>query len=107
VEERLDHPVRPRLEPRRGQHAVVLQDRRDGWRRPSDHGHSPRVLGQTEIAELLRACLPRYRPLLATTLCTGMRLSELLALTWADVDLDARLVRVRAQLSRAHVGAPA
>jgi integrase len=35
-----------------------------------------------------------------------MRLSELLALTWADVDFQARLVRVRAQLSRAAWGAP-
>jgi integrase len=73
--------------------------------RPTPRPH--RVLGQSEIADLLRACLPRYRPLLATALYTGMRLSELLALTWADVDFEARLVRVRAQLSRAHLGAPA
>jgi integrase len=73
--------------------------------RPTPRAH--RVLGQTEIAELLRACLPRYRPLPATALYTGMRLSELLALTWADIDFQARLVRVRAQLSRAHLGAPA
>jgi hypothetical protein len=69
--------------------------------RPRPAPRAQRVLGQAEIAQLLRACLPRYRPLLATALYTGMRLSELLALTWADVDLDARLVRVRAQLSRA------
>jgi integrase len=75
--------------------------------RPRPTPRAQRVLGQSEIAELLRACLPRYRPLLATALHTGMRLSELLALTWAGVDLDARLVRVRAQLSRARVGAPA
>jgi integrase len=75
--------------------------------RPRPTPRAQRVLGQTEIAELLRACLPRYRPLLATALYTGMRLSELLALTWADVDFQARLVRVRAQLSRAHFGAPA
>jgi integrase len=75
--------------------------------RPRPAPRAQRVLGQTEIAKLLRACLPRYRPLLATALYTGLRLSELLALTWADVDLDARLVRVRAQLSRAHRGAPA
>ena len=75
--------------------------------RPRPAPRAQRVLGQTEIAELLRACLPRYRPLLATALYTGMRLSELLALTWAEVDFQARLVRVRAQLSRAHLGAPA
>jgi integrase len=75
--------------------------------RPRPTPRAQRVLGQSEIADLLRACLPRYRPLLATALYTGMRLSELLALTWADVDFEARLVRVRAQLSRAHLGAPA
>jgi integrase len=75
--------------------------------RPRPTPRAQRVLGQTEIAELLRACLPRYRPLLATALHTGMRLSELLALTWAEVDFEARVVRVRAQLSRAHLGASA
>jgi integrase len=75
--------------------------------RPRPTPRTQRVLGQTEIAELLRACLPRYRPLLATGLYTGMRLSDLLALTWAEVDFEVRAVRVRAQLSRAHVGAPA
>jgi integrase len=75
--------------------------------RPRPAPRAQRVLGQAEIAELLRACLPRYRPLLATALYTGMRLSELLALTWADVDFQDRLVRVRAQLSRARRGAPA
>jgi integrase len=75
--------------------------------RPRPTPRAQRVLGQSEIADLLRACLPRYQPLLATALYTGMRLSELLALTWAKVDFQARLVRVRAQLSRAHLGAPA
>jgi integrase len=75
--------------------------------RPRPTPPTQRVLGQTEIADLLRACLPRHRPLLATALYTGMRLSELLALTWAEVDFEARVVRVRAQLSRAHPGAPA
>jgi integrase len=75
--------------------------------RPRPTPRAQRVLGQSEIAELLRACLPRYRPLLATALYTGMRLSELLALTWAEVDFEAGVVRVRAQLSRAHLGAPA
>jgi integrase len=75
--------------------------------RPRPTPRAQRVLARTEIDRLLRACLPRYRPLLATALYTGMRLSEVLGLTWADVDLDVRLIRVRAQLSRAHLGAPA
>lgn len=38
---------------------------------------------------------------------TGMRISELLALNWADVDFGAGVIHVRAQLSRAHHGVPA
>jgi integrase len=65
------------------------------------------VLGQDEIARLLAACAPRYRPLIATALYTGMRISELLALTWSDIDFAAGVIRVRAQLSRAQRGRPA
>jgi integrase len=36
-----------------------------------------------------------------------MRISELLALTWADIDFSAGVIHVRAQLSRAHQGVPA
>jgi integrase len=43
----------------------------------------------------------------ATALYTGLRISELLGLTWNDVDFDRGVVHVHAQLSRAHRGAPA
>jgi integrase len=66
-----------------------------------------RVVAELGTTPTLRANGYYDTPLLATALSTGMRLSELLALTWADVDLQAGLVRVRAQLSRAHLGAPA
>jgi integrase len=38
-------------------------------------------------------------------LYTGLRISEMLGLVWDDVDFDAGVIRVRAQLSRAHYGA--
>jgi integrase len=66
-----------------------------------------RVLGQEEIARLLKACPSRGRLLVETALFTGMRISELLGLVWADVDHGAGLVRVTAQLSRPHRGEPA
>jgi integrase len=52
---------------------------------------------------------PACRPtaLIATALITGMRLSELLGLIWDDIDFIAGSLRVRAQLSRARIGAPA
>jgi integrase len=54
----------------------------------------------------LACCAERYRQLVATALFTGMRISERLGLTWGDVDLDAGVIHVRAQLSRAHRGSP-
>lgn len=75
--------------------------------RPHPVRRRQRVLGREEIARLLEACAPRYRPLIATALYTGLRISELLGLIWADFDLVAGELQVRAQLSRAHRGVPA
>ena len=71
------------------------------------HVRRQRVLGREEIRRLLAACLPQYRPVVATALYTGMRISELLGLVWADVDFQDGKIHVRAQLSRAHREAPA
>jgi integrase len=87
---------------------------RNGWIRESpvsklEHDERPRpaapqqrALGLEEIARLLDGALPKYRVLIATALYTGMRHSEVLGLTWSDVDPAGGLVHVRAQLSRAH-----
>lgn len=75
--------------------------------RPRPVRRRQRVLGREEITRLLAACAPRYRPLIATGLYTGLRISELLGLIWDDVDLAAGELHLRAQLSRAHRGSPA
>jgi integrase len=82
--ELLEHDERPRPQPRR----------------------QP-VLGRAEIERLLGVCSPRDRLMIATVLYTGLRISELLGLVWDDVDFAAGVIHVRAQLSRAHLGAPA
>jgi integrase len=99
-------------------HSIARFAIRNGWladnpvakleadERPHPTGRRQRVLGRDEIGRLLAACLPRYRPLLATALYSGLRISELLGLVWDDVDL-AGVIHVRAQLSRAHRGVPA
>jgi integrase len=66
-----------------------------------------RILTADEVAKLLAAATPNYRPILATAAFTGMRLSELLGLRWQDLDLKAGFVRVRNQLSRATEDTPA
>lgn len=75
--------------------------------RPRIQRREQRVLNHAEIAALLDASLPRYRPFIACALYSGMRLSELLGLTWADIDLEEGLIRVRYQLSRARKDEPA
>jgi integrase len=59
-----------------------------------------RILGGGEIGLFLTAAPARYRTLLATALSTGLREMELLGLTWADLDFERGVVKVRAQLSR-------
>lgn len=100
-------------------HSVLRFALRNGWavddavsklepgERPHPLRRRQRVLGRAEIQRLLPASLPRYRPLLATAIYSGMRISELLGLLWEDIDFATGLVTVRAQLSRAHRGAPA
>ncbi len=68
--------------------------------RPSPAGREMRILQRDEIPALLDAADPRYRPLLATAIFTGLRVGELLGLTWADIDLKAGTLHVRKQLDR-------
>lgn len=54
-----------------------------------------RILSREEEERLVATAHPDLRPVLVTALNTGMRLGELLSLTWADVDLSRRLITVR------------
>lgn len=92
---------------RRGHIADNPLRRLEASERPRIHRRGQRVLTHDEIGQLLAAALPRYRPFIASALYSGMRLSELLGLTWADVDLHAGLIHVRHQLSRARADKPA
>jgi integrase len=86
---------------RRGYINEIPLRRLEASERPRVQKRQQRVLNHAQIANLLAASLPSYRPLLATALYSGMRLSELLGLIWAEVDLHEGLVQVRYQLSRA------
>jgi integrase len=68
--------------------------------RPSLTRKEKRVLNTAEIVRLLDAATAIYRPMLATAIYTGLRMNELLALTWADIDFDRGFVRVNGQLER-------
>lgn len=68
--------------------------------RPKVERGELRILSREEIGKLLDATPARYRPILATAVMTGMRVGELLGLTWADVDFAAGVIRVRRQADR-------
>jgi integrase len=72
--------------------------------RPHPLRSDQRVLTRSELTRLFAACPRRYRPLLATGAYTGMRLSEVLALSWDDVDFAAGVIHVRQQLARGRRG---
>jgi len=59
-----------------------------------------------ESERLIRAAAPEWAPMLATGLRTGLRLGELLALRWEDVDLVAGQIVVRRNLWRGQEGSP-
>jgi integrase len=64
------------------------------------------VLTQAELRRLFAACPRRYQALLTTGAYTGMRLSEVLALSWQDVDFARGVIRVQHQLARGRRGVP-
>jgi integrase len=63
-------------------------------------GRGPkRILTAEELRALLKTVGPKYRPLFAVAAFAGLRLSEVLALVWGDVDFDQGFIRVSKQLS--------
>jgi integrase len=91
---------------RRGYIATHPFQRLERDERPHPLRSDQRVLTQMELARLFAACPRRYRPLLLTGAYTGMRLSEVLGLSWDDVDFSAGVVHVRHQLARGRRGVP-
>lgn len=53
-----------------------------------------------EIRALITKAPEKHKPLILTTIFTGMRLSELRGLSWEQVDLDKRVIRVRQRTDR-------
>jgi integrase len=70
--------------------------RAGGRRRPDPDGaHGPRALTEPQLDALVAELPPEWRLLVTTLAQTGLRISELVALRWSDIDLDARRIRVR------------
>ena len=74
---------------------------------PASKAHAPRIehremefLRPHEIRMLLRHVQPRHRPFFTLAVFTGLRLGELLALQWDDVDWRNRRIHVRRSVWR-------
>jgi integrase len=68
--------------------------------RPKSGASSRRFLTEEEMGRLLDAAEGRDRVLIAVCLFGGLRISEVLGLTWDDVDFATGHLRVRHQLNR-------
>lgn len=64
----------------------------------------PDVLSPAEIASLIAVLNVRERAMVMLAGSTGLRRSELVALTWADIDLELMQVNVRRSCVRNHFG---
>jgi len=68
---------------------------------PKRHNITP--LTRAEVARLLdvtKARLPRYFPLFLCAVWTGLRMGELLALQWGDVDWQGRFLEIQRNYTR-------
>lgn len=59
-----------------------------------------------EADRLLAAAEEEWRPMLTVAMRTGLRLGELLALRWSDVDLEGGRLMVRRAVARGIIGTP-
>jgi integrase len=66
--------------------------------------HELDYLRLAEIDRYLDACSAPYRPLAELLIGTGARISEALALTWPDIDLEQGTVHIHRQQSRSREG---
>lgn len=55
-----------------------------------------RILSPEEFDRLLAGAAPHLKPIIATGYYTGMRLGEILPLTWDKIDFKARVIRLEA-----------
>jgi integrase len=77
-----------------------------GFRFKSDFISEDQFLSFDEAERFLRAAAPEWKALLNTALKTGLRVGELLALKWEDVDLVAGQLVVRRTLWHNQEGPP-
>src|SRR5262249_37188756 len=74
--------------------------------RPQHEPKEKPVLSREQVNKVIEAIADEYKPLFVVAAVTGMRIGEILALRWQDIDLAARKLTVRHSLWRGQLGAP-
>jgi integrase len=74
---------------------VIAHDPTVGLEMPSVRGRRDKIASPTQAAALIAALPDPERALWCAALYGGLRIGELRALRWSDVDLPANLIRIR------------
>jgi integrase len=82
---------------------VRLAGRRPPGEEPQD---SKRALTEEQLARVIEETPERWRLLVRFLSQTGLRIGELIALRWEDIDLGARRVKVRRRIYKRTVDVP-
>lgn len=77
--------------------ANVVRDLHRDDRPGTERTKQPRYLTQDDAEAILRRMSPAYKPVASLMYYLGLRVSEALGLTWADIDLAAGTVTVSQQ----------
>jgi len=75
---------------------VIAHDPTIGLEMPSIRGRRDKIASPAQAAVLIAALPDSERALWSAALYAGLRIGELRALRWSDVDLHANVIRVRA-----------
>jgi len=69
-------------------------------RRASKRSRKPIVLTVEQCQQLVSSLAQPYKTMVLVGICTGLRVSEILALRWEDIDFDSQQLRVRRAVVR-------
>jgi integrase len=73
-------------------------------RQSAKRSRFPEVLGAAEIQALLAELKDPYRTMVFVAACTGLRVSELLALKWSDLNFASEEISLRRGIVRQNIG---